>query len=160
MLKVGKILSSHGLNGNVKVVSFFENPEDIFSYRVTDGSGNDLNYRKAGLTSKKDVFLVKFEHINSIEEAKMHNGVELFIDSNDLPPLAEGEFYLEDMIGMSVTDGDRNGVIDSLSNYGAGDILEIKWNGRGTECITYSKDLIKEVDKENRIIRIHPPSYI
>ncbi|MDR1494546.1 MAG: ribosome maturation factor RimM [Rickettsiales bacterium] len=160
MLKIGKVLSSHGLDGNVKVASFFERPDDIFKYKVVDYDNNVLNYIRVGSTSKRDVFLVKFDHINSIEEAKKYNGTELFVNIEDLPTLSENETYVESFIGMLVVDGARNGVVISLSNYGAGDILEIKWDSGRSECVLYSGDLIENVDKQNKIIRIHAPSYI
>ncbi|MDR2777246.1 MAG: ribosome maturation factor RimM [Rickettsiales bacterium] len=160
MIKVGKILSSHGLSGNVKVISFFETPEDIFRYRITDSNNSDLNGVRVGSTGRKDVFLVKFEHINSIEEAKIHNGTELFVDTEDLPPLLENEIYIENLVGMSVVAGDRRGTVSSLVNYGAGDVLEIEWNSGGSEYIIYNEDTVEKVDKQNRIIKIHLPSYI
>ncbi|MDR3078622.1 MAG: ribosome maturation factor RimM [Rickettsiales bacterium] len=160
MLKIGKVLSSHGLSGNVKVASFFEDPDDIFRYRLMDGSGKALNCARAGSTSRRDVFLVKFEHINSIEEAKKYNGTDLFVNIEDLPALSEGEIYIESLIGMAVVDGVRRGVVTSLSNYGAGDILEVSWDNGRSECMIYSGDLVETIDKQNRIIKIHPPAYI
>ncbi|MDR1426094.1 MAG: ribosome maturation factor RimM [Rickettsiales bacterium] len=160
MLKIGKILSSHGLGGNVRVISFFENPEDIFRYRIADAAGNIFSYRKVGSNSRKNVFLLKFDHINSIDEAKKWTGVELFTDSEVLPPLSADEIYLEDLVGMSVVDDHRQGTIDSLANYGAGDILEIIWNSGEHECVIYSENLVKSIDKKNNTISIYPPYYI
>ncbi|GHU27182.1 ribosome maturation factor RimM [Bacilli bacterium] len=160
MLQIGKILSTHGLEGNVKIISFFEEPEDIFKYEIMDKDKNTLKCKKVGLTNKKDVFLAKFERINSIDEAKKYNGIELFTPSQNLPATLENEVYLEHLIGMAVVGGNKAGIVESISNYGAGYILEIEWNNGKSESILYTDNFVKNVDKKNRIITIDLPSYI
>ncbi|MDE2041597.1 MAG: 16S rRNA processing protein RimM, partial [Alphaproteobacteria bacterium] len=54
--------------------------------------------------------------------------VPLTVSRDSLPPLAEGEYYHADLIGLSVRtpDGARVGTCVSVENFGAGDILEIE----------------------------------
>jgi 16S rRNA processing protein RimM len=160
MLLIGRILSSHGVEGNVKVISFFENPEDIFKYKIIAKNGDALELTKVGKTSRRDVFRVKFAHINSMEEAKKNSNFELFVETSELPEIAENEIYLEDLLGMAVSDGARKGIVVGLANYGAGDILEIEWDNAKLESIVYSNDFVKNVDKQNRTVIISAPNYI
>ncbi|MDR2077899.1 MAG: ribosome maturation factor RimM [Rickettsiales bacterium] len=160
MLLVGKILSSHGLGGNVKLMSLFGNPGDIFNYRITDKNGKVMKFSKVGATARQDIFLAKFEQINSIEDARKYSNFELFAETSELPAIGEDEVYLEDLVGMSVIGGDKRGVVDSVANYGAGDLLDITWDDGKTESILYSDNFIEYVDKNNRIITINPPNYI
>jgi 16S rRNA processing protein RimM len=160
MLLVGKILSSHGLAGNVKLISFFEEPEDIFKYKIVDGNKKIMKFKRIGSTARKDIFLVKFEQLNSIEEAKKYSNFELFAEIDELPTADKNEVYLEELIAMAVVGGERRGVVTAVSNYGAGDMLDIRWSDGRLESILFNDSCIKCVDKNNRVITIDPPYYI
>ncbi|MDR2778377.1 MAG: ribosome maturation factor RimM [Rickettsiales bacterium] len=160
MLLVGKILSSHGLKGNVRLLSFFEKPEDIFNHKIVDENGKAMKFNRVGATTKKDVFLAKFEHINSLEEAKKYANFELFVEINELPAILDNEVYLEELVGMAVVCEKNRGVVVSMENYGAGNIMAIRWDDGRLESILYSDSFIKGIDKNNRVIIIDPPHYI
>ena len=53
MIEIGKILTTHGLDGAVKLQSFCENPEDIFNYNLFIFNNQPISCKKVGLTSKK-----------------------------------------------------------------------------------------------------------
>lgn len=160
MLEVAKILATHGLEGVVKLQSFCENPNDVFSYILYDSNKKEMFCRKVGLTSKKDIFLAKFDGINSVDEAKNYRNTILFAKKDDLGDNDSSAIYINDLIGMSVISGDKIGKIVEFSNYGAGDIVDIEWNNGKTESILFNKNIVKSFDKDKKILTIETPEYL
>lgn len=159
MIEIGKILTTHGLNGILKLQSFCENPADIFNYKLYNSNKEQMPCKKEGLTSKKDVFLAKFDNINSIDEARNYRNTLLFIKKSDLD-IDDTEIYINDIIGMSVISNKKTGKIIDFSNYGAGDIIDIQWDNGKTESISFNKNIIKSFDKDKNILNIETPVYI
>lgn len=155
---IGKILTTHNLNGNVKLLSYAEEPEEIFKYTLYDSNNNLMECKKVGLTSKKDTFLAKFKGIDSIEEARKYRNFELFVDRNDLEEPEEDELYINDLIGMEVNGDGKIGKIENLYNYGAGDVIEIRWNNNKLESIPFNDDFVKEI--KDKVVYINLPKYI
>ena len=158
LILIGKILTTHGLNGNVKLESFCENPQDIFSYNICDNSGNNMPCKQVGKTSNPNIFLAKFDNINSIDEAKEYKNFELFVKREDLEELEDNQFYVNDLIGMKVLADNKEGIVDSSYNYGAGDVIEVKWSSGKMESIPFNDTYIKKI--ENNTIYIELPTYI
>ena len=158
LVLIGKILTSHGLNGNVKVESYCEEPQDIFSYNICSKNGESMPCKQVGKTSNPNIFLVKFDKINSIDEAKEYKNFELFIKREDLEDLNDNQFYVNDLIGMKVVADNKEGIVDSSYNYGAGDVIEVKWNDGKMESIPFNDNYIKNI--ENNTIHIELPTYI
>ena len=158
MLEIGKILTTHGLNGVVKLQSFCENPEDIFNYSLYNSDEKQMICKKVGLTNKNDIFLAKFDNINSIDKAKNYRNTILFSKKNESNN--NSEIYINDLIGMSVTSNGKTGKIIEFSNYGAGDIVDIQWDNGKIESILFSKNIIKNFDRNKNIISIETPKYI
>jgi 16S rRNA processing protein RimM len=158
---VGKILSTHGLNGDVKLMSFCENPEDIFNYTLLDKNNNIMRCKRVGSTSKPNVFLAKFENLNSIDEANRYRNYELFIKKEDLAEIDDdNSVYVDDLINMKADSGEKKGIIRDVYNYGAGDVVEIEWSDGKIESIPFTETFIREIDKKNSIVYINLPSYI
>lgn len=158
LILIGKILSSHGLNGNVKLESFCENPTDIFEYDLYDKNGNLMSCKQVGKTSNSSVFLAKFDIINSIDEAQEYRNFDIYTKRENFEALDDNQFYVEDLIGRKVLADKKSGVVDNFYNYGGGDTLEVKWDNGQLESIPFNNDYIKEI-KDN-VIHIELPTYI
>ena len=158
LILIGKILATHGLNGNVKLESFCENPQDIFGYTLYNNKGEAMPCKQVGKTSNPTIFLVKFDNINSIDEAKEYKNFEIFIKRKDLKELDKNQFYISDLIGKKVRADTKNGVVDKSYNYGAGDVIEVKWNDGKIESIPFNETYIKDIQED--VIYIELPTYI
>ena len=157
---IGKILTTHGLIGNIKLESFCENPEEIFSYNLYTNNGNKISCRKVGKTSKNNIFIAKIDGVNSIDEAMELKNNEIFVKREELQETEEDEVYIDDLLNMKVNGDGKTGSIIDVYNYGAGDVIEIKWDDNKIESVPFTKDFIKDVDKENNIIYINLQKYI
>ncbi len=161
---VAKILTSHGIKGFVKLESYMEKPKDIFNYydKLFDINGKQFKIKFIG-TVRDNVFIVKVEGIDSVECAKSYRNTELYMDINLLPETNEDEFYYNELIGLKAKslDGKYEGTIVSVDDYGAGVVIEIKWNNeKMEEILPFTYDYFKEVNLNDGIIIVDRPNYI
>jgi len=129
-ITVGKISGVFGIKGWVKVFSFTEYREDILNY-------SPWLLKKAGETKTLKVIdghlqgkavVAQLDGINDRDLAEKLVGWQIFISPGQLPKAAPGEYYWSDLIGLSVetTEGVRLGIVDSLLETGANDVLIVK----------------------------------
>ena len=125
-IKIGKIVNTVGLKGEVKVYNYsdsIEIYETIESIYVEDRLTVIENVR-----AQKNMVILKLEGADDRNAAEALRGKELYITEDDLPELPEGQYYVRDLIGMSVTEEDGNllgHVTDVLQNT-AQDIFEVE----------------------------------
>lgn len=125
---MGVIGAPHGVKGQVRVKSYTGDPLALGDYGpLFDAQGKA--YQVADIRSAKNVVVVTFKGVVGRSAAEALNGVELFIERDQLPDeeLEEDEFYIDDLIGMDVLDetGTQIGTVMSVQNFGAGDMLEV-----------------------------------
>lgn len=102
---VGRILSTHGLKGEVSFRYYNKEERERFkSYKnffIFEAEG-PIQLKARSIREKKDLFIIKFEGIEKIEEVERFVGKELFVSELELPPLEPGEFYLYELEGLFV----------------------------------------------------------
>jgi 16S rRNA processing protein RimM len=77
--------------------------------------------------------IARFAEVADRTAAEKLRGTALTVPRSALPPLAEGEYYYADLLGLPAvsTDGEVLGTCIAVENFGAGDVLEIERpNGR------------------------------
>ena len=159
-LKVGKIVNTHSLKGEVKVISSTDFEEERFKKgsKLLITRGNQL-IREVVVESyrnHKNFLLVKFEDIDSVEEAEKLKNLQIKIDSTEVGELEENEFYFHEIIGCQVFDeNDRNlGEIIDILTPGANDVWVIKGEEGKEILIPYIEDVVKKIDITNKKVNI------
>ncbi len=157
---VGAISSPHGVRGQVKIVGFTANPKDITSYgAVSDETGTKTFKVKVIGTAAKGRLIASIEGINDRDKAEELKGIKLYVPRSALPEPEEDEYYQADLIGLSVQslDGDPLGVIQIVSNHGAGDILEVEMADGEIELVPFTKEAVPLVDIAGKKVIVDPP---
>ena len=159
-LKVGKIVNTHSLKGEVKVISSTDFEEERFKKgsKLLITRGNQL-IREVVVQSyrnHKNFLLVKFEGIDSVEEAEKLKNLQIKIDSDEVGELEENEFYFHEIIGCQVFDeNDRNlGEIIDILTPGANDVWVIKGENGREILIPYIEDVVKKIDITSKKVNI------
>ena len=159
-LKVGKIVNTHSLKGEVKVISSTDFEEERFKKgsKLLITRGNQL-IREVVVESyrnHKNFLLVKFEGIDSVEEAEKLKNLQIKIDSDEVGELEENEFYFHQIIGCEVFDeNDKNlGEIIDILTPGANDVWVIKGENGKEILIPYIEDVVKKIDITNKKVNI------
>ena len=158
-LQVGKIVNTHALQGEVKVVSNSDFKEDRFkkgSTLVIDFNGEHVEVVVATHRVHKGADLLKFKHLNSINDVEKYKGCALLVSTDDLEELEENEFYYFEIIGCEVvtTDGEKIGEISEILETGANDVWVVKRQGQKDALIPYIEDVVKDVDIDAKTVTI------
>lgn len=161
MLEVGKIVNTHGLRGEVKVITWTDCPEvfEDIEYVYIKRRGEEKKLTLSGVKYQKNNIIVKFNEINSIEEAEGYKNSVLLAEREMLGPLPEGVYYIADLIGCTVYDETTGeiGKVSDVFNTGANDIYEIKREGKRAVLVPVIDGVIKKVDIKNKRIDISMP---
>ena len=153
-IKIGKIVNTVGLKGEVKVYNYsdsIEIYETIESIYVEDRLTVIENVR-----AQKNMVILKLEGADNRNAAEALRGKELYITEDDLPELPEGQYYVRDLIGMSVTEEDGNllgHVTDVLQNT-AQDIFEVESENGKKLLIPKVDQFVLDIDVEKREITV------
>lgn len=129
-LCVGIVTAVHGVRGEVKLRSLMENSQDIegFSMLYLDDACVEEVVVKTLRGQKDDVFIAAFKTVDTRDEAEKLRGKKLYIPRDALPAIDESDtFYRNDLEGLLVKDtqGHDLGYIESVMNFGAGDLIEV-----------------------------------
>jgi 16S rRNA processing protein RimM len=134
---VGKIISAFGIKGEIKIISYCQNPADIEQYPLFNQKDEKLklkisnkNKTVIGSTASGDAVLIaKIDNVNDRNLAENLRGDILYCNRDDFKELASDEFYYEDLIGLKVIDKDSKeiGTVINVVDYGAGGMIEIEF---------------------------------
>ena len=105
----------------------------------------------------KGCIIIKLKGYNSISEAERLKGFEIGIPEEQLWPLAGGEYYYFQIIGLDVytEEGLYLGEVMDIFPTGSNDVYTVK-KGRKEYLIPAIKEVIKEINLETKRITIHP----
>ena len=159
---IGKITSSHGVKGLVKVDLFIESVEVISNLEfVNDESGEKL-FDIRSLVKHKNLYLIKLEGVDSRDDSDALRGTSLYIDESALPELEEDEFLVSELKDLKVKDSKDNyfGTVRNVFNFGAGDVLEIVKDTGEYYMLTFTKKTVPTVDIAEGFIVIDENSAI
>ncbi|MFA4015530.1 MAG: hypothetical protein RUDDFDWM_000617 [Candidatus Fervidibacterota bacterium] len=158
---IGEIVSTHGLDGSVKVFPLtelkgrFKPGNEVCLVSPTE---RRLLVKIEHSESRGKGVILKLEGVDSIEKAEKLIGWQITIHPDSLPPLEEGEFLVSELIGMVIvtTDGEEIGEVVDVISSPAHDLFVTK---RG--LIPVTKQFVKEIDTQGkRIIVDLPPGLI
>ena len=160
-VSVGKILNFHGIKGEARV-GCSKNQQDFFVNLKTVFIKKNNEYIPLNITNSrpnKNLLIVKFEGINSINELLEYKGELLFVDENVIrETLDEDEFLIDELVGMEVFDNETDqklGFVIGVSNNGAGDLLSVKTNSKHICLIPFVKAIVPVVNIKEKTIKIN-----
>ncbi|MGD0184817.1 MAG: ribosome maturation factor RimM [Roseiarcus sp.] len=164
LVPLGVFGAAQGVRGEVRVKSYTADPKAIGAYgALTDKAGARVFAFESLRALKDEMLVARVKGVSTREAAEALNGVELFARREQLPPPGEDEFYYDDLVGLAAVtrEGSRLGRVVALSNFGAGDILEIAPEGGGeTLMLPFTKAVAPEIDFAAGRIVIQPPREI
>lgn len=155
-IKVGKIVNAVGLKGEVKVYNYSDSSE-IYEITPQMYVGSEL-LEIENVRLQKNMVILKLEGINDRNAAEAAKGRDIFITEDDLPELEEGEYYVRDLIGMTVEEDGRvlGKVTDVLQNT-AQDVFEVERENGKQLLIPRVDEFVLDIDLDTRKIRVSLP---
>ena len=120
------IAGAHGVRGEVRLKLFGEGAKSLRAFSVFEAGDRKLTLKSVRPANQGAV--ATFAEVTDRSAAEALRGTVLTVPRSALPPLAEGEYYHHDLLGLPCvsTDGSAVGEVVAIENFGAGDILEIQ----------------------------------
>ena len=159
-LECGKIVTTHGVKGEVKIDVWADTPEFLKEFKTfyLDNGKAELKVKSSRV--HKGALLAVFDGVDNMDKAEAMRGKILFIRRADAD-LSDGKFFWQDLMGLEVVDINDNSVVfgkihDISSIPGANDVYYIL-NEDGKEyLIPGIKDIVKKIDLEENKMYISP----
>ena len=158
-LEVGQIVNTFGIKGFVKAnpwvndITRFEKLKKIYIKIRNEHKEIEIEEVKY----HKNQVLLKFKGIDTIEQAEIIRNAIIEIDRENAIPLEKGEYFIADLLESEVftDEGEKLGILDDIYNTGSKDIYVVKNELGKTILLPGIKDVIKEVDVDNKKIIVH-----
>ena len=112
-LEAGKIVNTHGIAGEVKIMTWADDPDFLLNFKTLYLDGKPIHIRSARV--HKNAVLMKLDGVDDINEAMRLKNKVVSIDREDAT-LEEGSFFLADLYGLEVRDADSGEVLGTISD--------------------------------------------
>ena len=154
LIEIGSFVGVHGIKGEVKLKSFTEIPENIFSFKEIFIESYENPIKLKLIRKFKQIFVCKIENVETRTDAENFQGLKLLTARKSLPKLIDGEFYHSDLLNFEVYNLNKEsfGKVISLEDFGAGLLAEVKKNDK-TFYLPMGKNFLKNINyKDKQII--------
>ncbi len=157
LIKIGAIIATRGLAGEVKVFPTTDFVEDRFfkGAKLMLAQENRVKalVTVASLTQSKGLILVRFSEINSIDEAEKYLRYDIVIKKSEAV-LPKGFVFDDELIGLDVFNQDHIyvGVVKEIISYTPQKTLRIKREGQSDVLIPILPVFVKSTDLDAKKI--------
>ena len=153
-IAVGRINSTWGLRGHVKVTALSSNPQRFEPGAVLFVRGEPR--RILEVVYPRGYPCIVFEGYEHANAADVLRGTLIEIAEEELPALPEGEFYVHDLVGLTVVDadGDALGKLVEVLRTGANDVYLVRREGARDLLIPAIPEVILDIDPAAGRMRI------
>ena len=158
MLRVGIISNTHGVRGEIKLWPTTDNLNRFHKgLKLYIDARETLPVTVAGVKYFKNMVILKFEGIDNINDIERYKGLDVYVSREDALPLAEGEYYICDLVGCTVVEenGARVGVLSDVMTTGANDVYIVTTDAGKEILLPVIPDCIRNVDIENKTVTVY-----
>lgn len=141
------IIGAHGVTGEVRLKVF---TEELGAYKSFNDGKLTLKSTRHGSNGT----IARIAEVNDRNAAEAMRGTELTVPRSSLPPLADGEYYHADLLGLPAisTDGEALGKVIAIDDFGAGDVIEVERPTGKRFMVPMNADAVPEWNAERLIV--------
>ena len=155
-LEVGKVTSTHGVMGEVRVQPWADSPEFLCQFKTlyVDQAHWPIKVERARV--HKNMVILKLEGVTDVPSALSMRNAILYIDRKDAA-LPEGSFFLADLMGLEVRDAQSGkvlGKIADIMNLPANNVYVVR-GGERELLIPAVPQFIAETNVEGGYLRVN-----
>lgn len=154
-LLIGKIVNTHGLKGELRILSKFEYIDKVFvkGFKFYIGSNKECHTVNS-YRHHKTFEMVTFDGFTNINEVLYLKGQNVYINKEDLV-LESNEYLDSDLIGLKVLSNNiEKGIIKDIEVNGSNKLIVVEYNSKEV-LIPYNEAFIKNIDINNKVIEIN-----
>lgn len=160
LLNVGKIVNTHGIRGELKILSSTDFPEDRFAkgseLLIVSEQGAPIPVTVETSRFQKNMVIVKFKEYGNINDVEKYKGSMLKITADRQGELGQDEFYFHQIVGCEVftEEGELLGTIKEILTPGANDVWVVKQKSGKDLLLPYIQEVVLQVDVPEKRVTV------
>lgn len=160
--QLGYVIKTHGLHGEVSILLDVDFP-DAYStlesvFVATSGSETLVPFFVEHLTIQQNKARIKFEEVDTIEQAETLLKAQLYLPLASLPTLENDQYYYHEIIGFTVTDQEQGALGPVLDVYeSTGQDMIVMQHQEKEVLIPINDDIVQRVDKAEKLVHVTLP---
>ncbi|MGN0327345.1 MAG: ribosome maturation factor RimM [Lachnospira sp.] len=159
LLRVGVIVSTHGIKGEVKVFPTTDDPErfKVLKSCIIAGKKENINVTVTSVKFFKQYVILKFKEFNNINDIEIYTKCDLLVTRENAVECQPGEYFICDLIGLDVItdEGVRLGTLSDVLETGANNVYCVKSDTGKEYLIPVTDECILSHDLSNRTVTVH-----
>ncbi len=160
-LQVGKIVNTHGVKGEVKLIPLTDDPRrfDELEWVYIERDGRLKKHTILDLKYIKGSVMIKFSDIESMSEAEQYKDCFVLVDRENAVKLPEGSFFICDIIGCSVFDenGSLLGKLTDVLQTGSNDVYVVRDDSGKEILLPALKSVVSKISTDQQRIDVIIP---
>ena len=158
---IGKIGAPRGIKGDLRIQSYSGEYGHIFGQKILElhSEGHILRLKVLRFQENPDISTIAFEGYPTPETARVLVGMEIHAPREGGAPLNENEWYVTDLIGISVVskEGQEHGKVIAVVEGGPDPWLETLLSDGRKVLIPFRKEFVGEVDVQAKSLELIAP---
>lgn len=132
---IGEVIGIHGIRGELKVKPLTDDPMRFYDLKgiFLNSKGRSEYFEIDAVRLHKEAVLLQLREVKDRNTAEKYRGAEVRIERENAVDLVEDEYFISDLIGLQVTDGQKGDIgkiSDILTTTGSVDTVEIQNSGK------------------------------
>lgn len=156
-LVIGEILKPHGVHGEVRVMPHTDLPERFtWLKEIHLGEDDPQLVPVESVRFHQNLVLLKLSGYDSREACAVLRGQLLLIPEDEALPLAEGEYFLYQLVGLAVytDEGEHLGSLVEVLETKANNVFVVR-GSRGEVLLPDIDEVVLEIDFEAERMLVH-----
>ena len=146
---IGRVGAAHGIRGELRIIPLTDFPERFAVLREVM-VGDELLHIESVKPQGKN-FLMRFREYTVREDAQKLTGRLLTVARAEAAPLDEGEYYVFDIVGLTVYDEEDNelGTVENVLRTGSNDVYAVRSEDGREILIPALRKVVRTIDVPN-----------
>ena len=157
-LEIGKVVTTHGVGGELKVQPWADQPEDLLTLETLYIGRERRPVRVERSRVQKTMVLLKLRGVDTLADAAAYRNQILYADRADVR-LPEGSFFIQDLEGLQVVDADSGrvyGRLTEVSQTGANDVYHVQGADGTMRYLPAIPEVVLKIDTDGGVVTIRP----
>ncbi len=158
LIECGKIVAPQGLNGQVRVQPWCDDPGLLCSLKTLYILGGSRQMTVEHARIQKNVVVLKLAGVDTLLQAEELRNHVLYMERAQMK-LPRGTFFIADLIGLRVVDADSGklyGTLCQVTPTGARDVYHLKTPDGRELLFPAIGEVILKTDPEAGVMEIRP----
>lgn len=150
LLEIGRIIRAHGLTGRIKVLSYLESQDvldNLAEVSVGRRAQEAMAFPLDSIQTGRECFILKLGGIEDKDAASRLVGSSVWMPSEKMKKLPDGEYYWREIIGLEVftEEGRSLGRVESVFPTGSNDVYVCRGNAKEI-LLPAIDDVVRKID--------------